>query len=35
MITKHHTVKQITDAGLVAVVRADNIEQAKKLPKQP
>ncbi|KOY82920.1 bifunctional 2-keto-4-hydroxyglutarate aldolase/2-keto-3-deoxy-6-phosphogluconate aldolase [Lysinibacillus macroides] len=31
MIIKHHTVKQITDAGLVAVVRADNIEQAKKI----
>ncbi|KOS62877.1 bifunctional 2-keto-4-hydroxyglutarate aldolase/2-keto-3-deoxy-6-phosphogluconate aldolase [Lysinibacillus agricola] len=31
MITKHHTLKQITDAGLVAVVRAENIEQAKKI----
>ncbi|MFB7155569.1 MULTISPECIES: bifunctional 2-keto-4-hydroxyglutarate aldolase/2-keto-3-deoxy-6-phosphogluconate aldolase [unclassified Lysinibacillus] len=31
MITKHNTLKQITDAGLVAVVRADNIEQAKKI----
>ncbi|WP_342471569.1 bifunctional 2-keto-4-hydroxyglutarate aldolase/2-keto-3-deoxy-6-phosphogluconate aldolase [Metasolibacillus sp. FSL H7-0170] len=31
MITKHNILKQITDSGLVAVVRADNIEQAKKI----
>ncbi|KYG90031.1 bifunctional 2-keto-4-hydroxyglutarate aldolase/2-keto-3-deoxy-6-phosphogluconate aldolase [[Bacillus] sp. KCTC 13219] len=30
-MTKHNILKQITDSGLVAVVRADNIEQAKKI----
>lgn len=31
MITKHHTLTKITDSGLVAVVRAESADQAKKI----